>query len=531
MKRHGSIQHLLDFRELFNDIERFEKLSDLAEYCGITEEAVKSKAKRYRMTRKAYPELGLPPILDRNNLKDGLVYIDDGAIPTCNAIDYDKLGKKGKYVITSAQYGADVNTDFLRSLKIYCKANDATLVILPIKYGRMLEGMKQELDGHICYKSTNLNNNIGLNTINIRPTTVSPLSSLKKHGHHVGQICASPKVDMDMIASHKTPKPIMTTGAVTYPFYKPDKTGQIAERDHKFAAVIVDIKDEEVYHFRHVISPDGKSFSDIDGKKYTPKGVRKARVSALVCGDWHTGYTCPKVRKATYGIGGIVRTLKPLDIVKHDFFDGHSISHHDEKNATVMAQKAAAGMLCLKTELEKNRKEIEYILKRSPRGTRIVMVASNHNDHLDRYLAEQRYNKDHHNKVLALELHHKTILSGIGAFQTYIQDNLSKSHNDAVKWLSRDDEYMWHGINLGMHGDVGANGSRGSLKVFDNHCHGSVTGHTHQPSIKGNAYQVGTSTLLRLPYTKGLSSWLNTHAVVYETGQVQLINIIDGKWR
>jgi len=332
-----------------------------------------------------------------------------------------------------------------------------------------------------------------------------------------------------MVASHNTPKPIMTTGAVTYPFYKSDKTGHLAERDHKFAAVLVDVKSDTEYHFRHLISPDGEGFCDIDGKHYTPKGIKKAKVEALVCGDWHTGYTCPKVREATYGRKGMAKSLQPDAIIKHDFMDGYSISHHDERDATIMAQKAEAGKLDLRKELEKNLDELKYIMSRTK--AKIVMVASNHNDHLDRYLAEQRYNKDHKNRLIAIELHANTIKSGFGAFQGYIDANIPDKLKKRLKWLSRDEEYNKAGVKLDLHGDVGANGARGSLKAYDRHCHGTVTGHTHQPAIEGNAYQVGTSTHLRLPYTKGLSSWLNTHAVVYSTGQVQLINIIDGVWR
>jgi len=58
-----------------------------------------------------------------------------------------------------------------------------------------------------------------------------------------------------------------------------------------------------------------------------------------------------------------------------------------------------------------------------------------------------------------------------------------------------------------------------------------VTGHTHSMGIDKGAYMVGCSTSKDLEYTKGISSWTNTHCIIYPNGKRQLINIISGKWR
>jgi len=58
-----------------------------------------------------------------------------------------------------------------------------------------------------------------------------------------------------------------------------------------------------------------------------------------------------------------------------------------------------------------------------------------------------------------------------------------------------------------------------------------VIGHTHSPGISEGCYQTGTSSLLKLGYTSGPSSWLNTHCSVYSNGKRSLISIIDGKWK
>jgi hypothetical protein len=102
---------------------------------------------------------------------------------------------------------------------------------------------------------------------------------------------------------------------------------------------------------------------------------------------------------------------------------------------------------------------------------------------------------------------------------------------DQFRFLERDESYVVAGIELGMHGDKGPNGSRGSARNLARIGVKSVIGHTHSPQIFEGCYQVGTSTKLKLEYTSGPSSWLNTHCVVYASGKRSLINVIKGEWR
>ncbi len=86
-------------------------------------------------------------------------------------------------------------------------------------------------------------------------------------------------------------------------------------------------------------------------------------------------------------------------------------------------------------------------------------------------------------------------------------------------------------IELGAHGDKGANGARGSLLAMENAYGNSVSGHSHTPEILRGAWQVGTTSLLKLEYVKGPSSWMHTSCLVYPNGSRQLINAINGLWR
>jgi len=55
-------------------------------------------------------------------------------------------------------------------------------------------------------------------------------------------------------------------------------------------------------------------------------------------------------------------------------------------------------------------------------------------------------------------------------------------------------------------------------------------GHDHSAGIAGTVWRVGTSTPLTLPYvTSPATNWTNTHGVIYDNGQRQLIGIYRGK--
>jgi hypothetical protein len=100
-----------------------------------------------------------------------------------------------------------------------------------------------------------------------------------------------------------------------------------------------------------------------------------------------------------------------------------------------------------------------------------------------------------------------------------------------VKYLRRNESFKICDIEMSHHGDYGANGSRGSRNQFANLPTKTIIGHSHSPGITAGCYQVGTSSALQLEYNQGLSSWMNTHCLVYTNGKRQLINIINGRWR
>jgi hypothetical protein len=309
----------------------------------------------------------------------------------------------------------------------------------------------------------------------------------------------------------------MTTGSVTLPMYKTTKQAQLARLDHVMGAIIVEVVSNKVYHFRQVQADSSGSFIDLGFRYSNNKNKQKIKTSALIPGDWHVGYTDPVVAKAT---DEMLSKFKPKHLILHDFFDGISVNHHVEHK---LLSKALMGdKNDLKAELALTSSELNRLSKQVKN---LVVVKSNHDEFLDRWLDEGNYLKDTRNHITGLEL---ALLKAKG--NDPLEAWLKPAKN--VTFLKSEESFKVSRKNIecGVHGHLGANGARGSAKGMEKAYINSVTGHSHSPEIQRGSWVVGTSTYLKLSYNRGPSSWMQSHCIVYENGDRQLLNIVGGKW-
>jgi len=168
-------------------------------------------------------------------------------------------------------------------------------------------------------------------------------------------------------------------------------------------------------------------------------------------------------------------------------------------------------------------------------GRENVIIPSNHNEGLERWIRETEWKNDpsHMEFYLetALEMVRRTEMTEFGAhvqdpFAYWAEKYLTVPH----RLLERDQSYAVHDIELGMHGDIGPNGARGSLANLKRIGVKSVIGHSHSPGIEDGCFQTGTNSKLRLQYNRGPSSWMHTNCVIYANGKRSLLHVIDGKW-
>ena len=437
------------------------------------------------------------------------------------------------YVVTSAQYNGLVNKDFLAGLEKYCSEHEAELLVLPMRGKNITQDVMDPLLTEYLHQTsfkmgTKLNDKIKVHNYPILPQMIDPSTGLARFPQSdVSTIFASPKQRLKVVpnSNNTLPKMLMTTGAVTKPNYNTDnRQGIIADHDHVYGAIVVEIVDNVHYHYRQLTAQKNGPFVDF-GVKYSGKETEPAVLEALILGDWHIGDTNPEVRKATWEM---IQEYKPRRILLHDYFNGHSVNHHEKGKLGSRARAAREGRLSLEEELKMNSRELYAFAEVAGENTEIVLVASNHNEFLNRYLEEVRFRDEPHNAALGARLF-AAMVEEKNPLQVGLEMCGGVPKN--VKFLERDQDHKVRGWQLGAHGDQGANGARGGIRGIENAYGKSVTGHTHTPEILRDTYIVGTSTDLRLDYTSGPSSWMNTHAMLWDNGRVQLIHMIDGKWR
>jgi hypothetical protein len=161
----------------------------------------------------------------------------------------------------------------------------------------------------------------------------------------------------------------------------------------------------------------------------------------------------------------------------------------------------------------------------------VVIVRSNHDDFLDRWLKNEDWKKQPTYKNsrlymkmsdMLLEQYGKDPYNVKGVIPCIINEKFPKFIT-----LGRSASYKVKGYELGVHGDIGTNGSRGSLLQFRKLNTKIVVGHYHSPGRKDGALSVGTSTCLRVGYNQGPSSWLQSHVIIHNDGRAQHINFIN----
>lgn len=437
----------------------------------------------------------------------------------------DNMNKK-TYVVSTVVPGSTPYVEFIDSLQNYCKLNDAELLLIksaPMYKKDIPHNFFKQFTLHD--KSFRLNRNIRISNIPINPEAVDPIQGLERQAQLQGSIIfASPKQRMKSIASPKSdfPRIAMTPGAVTHPAYVNTKRGMVAAKDHKYGAIIVEVENSRVYHYRQVqcVNKDG-SFADL-GVRYYPSKVKAERPEALTPGDWHCKFTDPNVRNVVIDIA---KKLKPKILFLHDFFDGLAVNPHVEFKLLEKALMVKDNNLS--EELAFAGKELEEL---SQFFDKTYVIKSNHDLFLDRWLSEAKYVRDNVNYIVG---HKLAIAKAEGKDPLEYGMSMFGSKFKNTKFLKLEDSVTIgpNEIENGAHGHLGPNGSRGSASSLEK-AYGSITaGHVHSPEILRDCFMVGTSTHLSLSYNAGSSSWMQTMCITYTDGSRQLINVIKGKYR
>jgi len=527
---------ILHIREIYSsrDFSWDERIMELMKYLGKSE----------RTTRKWLVKLGIKQKEQEES-------------PQFKSAKSRKISKKSKrFIITWAQNNTPVHEVFLRNIEGYAKEINAEIIILAGRYKNPTSVFEDEaheswhsrVEPYLYANRHNLHKHLVLvGDVKISPTAVTPMTGMRGFSGSESCIFGHPKIQMEMVPvlEGQPAKMMLTTGACTVANYTDSKAGKKGEFHHILGFVIVEIKDNHKFFTRQVTATDDGNFYDlyyrvqfeggakkvnlIPGLTFASKEIEgKSRVKrikeidAAILGDIHFGEHDQTVIDSTLNV--LFKNLRPKEVVLHDIFNGHSISHHDRKDAFAQYRKEIEG----KNDVDKEIREMIDGLKPFSKY-RTIIARSNHDDFIDRWLRDADWKRDGSIKNAPAYMRFSAMLLEDKAPKGIIPTIVEKEYPEMIT-LGRSDSYKVHDWEVGQHGDIGASGSRGSINQFRGLNSKMIIGHSHSPSRKDGVIQVGTSTLLRVGYNIGPSGWLQTHAIVHEDGKAQHINFIGGEF-
>lgn len=432
------------------------------------------------------------------------------------------------YFVSSIIEGAPVNEKFMRSIKTFCKINKAELVLLISRGVKISDFFDYKIrEKYQKYFATEylFNSNLVAKDFILNPQMIKPTTGLQRFGQkQFSIITASPKQFMQTIPTKKgaLPHVLYTTGTISNPKYRLTRVGSIAQQDNLIGGLVVEVIDNKLFHIRPVQSDNKNGFYDLDNY-YCSDIRKKTSIEAMICGDLHYGAEDEIAIKATQDQ---ISLLKPKQVFFHDTFDGKSVNPHIEKDMVTKLQRPLHQQT-LENELNYLGKKLLKWLLKFPKQ-KFVIVPSNHDDFVDRYLTQRKFVDDEQNIYLSCDLF-RSLIELKNPVEYYLKKNFPKLNK--IKFLKIDQPYEICGIEVNVHGHIGSNGSRGSTVNMENTYGKCIIGHSHSPQIFREVYVVGCNCQLIQDYNKGGSSWLTGNVIIHKNGTRQLIISIEGKWK
>ncbi len=451
--------------------------------------------------------------------------------------------KREIHVVTAVQNNTGPHAAF-ETLQRYCHDRGAQLHCIPYKYKTSTVYDKdpvwwaEPFLKYLRHGDVEIAKGAGLimGDAQIQATATHPTTRFEAIGGNAWVFLGHPQLQMKLVATAqgKLPKMIHSTGAMTVPNYRDGRAGKAGEFHHVQGAVVIECVGERM-HVRQLNADSKGQIYDLD-RLYTPKTIKDSPgLAGLVLGDEHIIFASPRVRRLTFGPGGIVETLQPREIVRHDVLDFWSRNHHHEDDPITQFIKHHSGTANVRRELLECIAHLDETTPDAEWFERSNIVASNHHDALEKWLNRCKPNEDPENAVIYHELRAAQLkeakLGSKGAetidpFEWFVRENAQREH----EFIGRGKEHLIAGIDVGSHGDRGANGARGSIRGLSKLPVKMIIGHSHSPGIDKGVYQVGHSTD-GLDYASGgHDSWMNTHGLIYPNGKRSLVNLFED-WR
>ena len=449
------------------------------------------------------------------------------------------------FIIVAAQNATPVDEDFWPVLNVAAAALSAELLVIPFRYKNATsiwtasqqnaEWWPEEVRPYLWNTRLHLNKNLTVMAdIPMQPTNGNPLGQTEAMSGVSSAIFGHPKLQMKTVPtpSSRMAKVMTTTGVCTKENYTATRLGKVSQFHHSLSAIYVEVRGNRFFMTQLHFDRKTKSITHLDRRFYTEGAYAAPRALALDAGDMHVRFIDPAVEKAR---AALIEQVDPQHWIFNDTLDSHANTPHHLNHPLVQQAIGEAGKDDVKAEVEE---ALDYVQSSATKRRKAVVVPSNHDDMLTRWVEREDWKTmSKANADFYLELARKMSAAskydpkkGVDlpdAFGLLLRGR--KLKNVAV--LERDQSFMLADVEMGMHGDKGPNGARGSRMNLRRIGVKSIIGHSHSPGIEEGCYQTGTSTFLRLEYNHGASGWLNADVVLNADGKRQVIIYVDGRYR
>lgn len=492
-------------------------------------------------------------------------------------------GKIKSYLLTSAQNNTIVIEQLLKNMKVLARHLNAEIIVAPLNYKKNMlntagERVATEKGGGLTFDSL-IQEYLTMDRIELSHEVVfygdmgfgitarNPLSSIERMVTNHKIIIPSNKIQMESVpqSSERNIRfhlNINSTPTLTALNFIDSKTGKISEYEADFGAILVQV-DHEGIAFIYQIEANKKDYSIYFRNLSVKNGIlsQNSRPEAIVFGDIHAVNLTEQKVKSIWGVGGLVNSLNPRYQVMHDVLDQYACNHHHEGDDILGFVKHHSKTNNLHEEL----KQLGEFLNLASVYSKVIVVESNHDNALMRYLKRVDVRKDYENSVIASKmlsdlivytaymqnlpfepqsysmevatkiglykkLHEFSEIKKSSMFIEYVMKYYFDVEYESVLFLSTDDELDFEGVFIPYHGDKGVNGSRGSASLRKVPSK-MVYGHSHSSHIRGKQWCVGvTSDIENFDYISGASSWSPSHCLIHEGGSRCMLLERNGKY-
>lgn len=459
-----------------------------------------------------------------------------------------------RYICTSAQNNTDLHEPTWRSLMALAEYWGAQVLVSRYTYNRHAFTQPEKPDtGPVTDANLWYNGKLapyfnderielapGLmwcGEMNILPTAVRPLSGLDTYTGRRSGIFPHVKVAMQSLPSGKSEgvKFNFTTGTVTLRNYIQKKAGLKAEFHHVYGALLVEVDSRGRWFCRQLNADSEGVIHDLDLRVANGEVTGGHRVEAINWGDIHVAQMNEGITALAWGKNGMMDALRPRYQFMHDMVDFRARNHHDTGDPHTMFARYVHGADNVRKELE----DVVSFMEVADRDyCDMVVVDSNHDSALTRWLREHDYKKDPTNAIFFLEAQLRKY-KAIESREDFHMIEWALRYlgvGKHVRFLRPDEQFiLLHnqggGIECGMHGHLGPNGTRGGTRALSRIARRANTGHTHAAEIVDGLYVAGVTASLDHGYNVGPSSWTHSHIVTYPTGKRAIITMYEGAWK